>query len=399
MPCNLDHSLRCAPFPTADKSHSSHLFVNRVRFWSMCAIIAVHSMLAWGVRTEPGLTRDWQMALVQAAKFGTIGFYLISGFLLGERLPQSSAVEYLRRRAQKVGGPWALWASLFACLLLGKAALAHEDALNGGQIRDCILQVMFQSVYWFVPNFLFALSLLLIFRRRLDDLRFGAALLLISLFYGVNVYGRWIPSQHTAALLGYVFYLWLGNWASRHWNKVSAFLEQIPLRYLAPAILLTGSLALGEAHLLSRFVPEDGLNTLRVSNQLFSLLVVLGLVKCRWAVAPKFIDVRAHTFGQYLLHPLAIFCFHPVFDLARRRVTGGRVGSALDSSDLFWTNPLAAVGLWAAMFVAVYGASLVLAQWLARRPALGWTVGQWTTQASASAQQRQPRPAPDLQAA
>ena len=57
-----------------------HIFVDNVRFWSMIGIVAIHSASVFIVieNTHPLLIA----ALLAPAKFGTIGFFLISGFLL-----------------------------------------------------------------------------------------------------------------------------------------------------------------------------------------------------------------------------------------------------------------------------------------------------------------------------
>src|SRR3954453_20798804 len=104
----------------AGREYANHLFVSNVRFWSMFAIIAVHSSTAWGIDTGSPAGSEFQIALIQAVKFGTIGFYLVSGFLLGERLHRHTARVYLARRLKKVGVPWLVWASLFALVPFAK---------------------------------------------------------------------------------------------------------------------------------------------------------------------------------------------------------------------------------------------------------------------------------------
>jgi hypothetical protein len=183
----------------------NHIFVSNIRFWSMFAIIAVHSLLAWGIHEESRLGWEVQVGLLQTAKFGTIAFYLISGFLLGERLHRYTAVEYLLRRLKNIGIPWAIWVTLYILFPFAKAALVGKTA---GRVvfQQHVCNVLLSSPYWFVPNYLIALAVILKFRHRLDDYRCGAVLLIISLFYGVNIYAKWIPSNHTSAVFGFVFY-------------------------------------------------------------------------------------------------------------------------------------------------------------------------------------------------
>ena len=374
------------------KPEANHLFVNNVRFWSMLAIIAAHSLIAWPLHGEWTATQNLQIVLLQMMKFGTIGFYLISGFLLGERIDRYSAPEYFRRRMKRVGGPWMVWALLYAVLpLLKTVVLRHGEKSEAPsfawEIWQRSIEVIFFSTYWFVPNFLFALALLLLCRRYLDDLWFGAVLLGMSLFYGMNVYRQWVPSNHTAAVFGFVFYLWLGNWASRHSGLVFRFLKRVRWQSLCLAIALAGSAALGEACLLRRLGSEDAVNTLRISNQVFSVLVVLGLMKIRHRTWPRWIDVRTSTFGLFLVHPVVALVLHNVIEWVHLR----------PASEQLWAHPIFGLGVWAGTFPVYYGVSLMVTQALAAQRSFSWMVGQWAAEktsggAVCSRRERQAQP-------
>jgi hypothetical protein len=364
------------------KLDTDNVFVNNVRFWSMVAIIAVHSLvIEWEISPEPGLARNLQVVLLQILKFGTIGFYFSAGFLLGERLPQYSGPEYFLRRLKRVGSPWALWALFFALLPFAKEILLYRTILLAetsfwSQLSHRAVNVLFYSNYWFVPNFLLALGLLLLFKRYLDSLWFGGFLLCMSLFYGVNVYHHWVPSHHTAAIFGFVFYLWLGNWTSRNFDVFFPILQRVRLLPLLTAILVTGGIAVAEAYQLSRVDSEDMMNTLRISNQIFSLLVVFAFMKVQRATWPKFVSVRATTFGLYLIHPtLGLFLHALVFSLAAHLLKD-KWASFVGNLDQVMARPLTSLSIWAVTFVVYYTGSLVLTQALAKRPKLSWTVGQ-----------------------
>ena len=70
-----------------------HLFVHNLRFWSMVSIIAVHCSREFEFARESSPTH-LGIAIITTFKFGTIGFFLVSGFLLGERVdsPQSRRI-------------------------------------------------------------------------------------------------------------------------------------------------------------------------------------------------------------------------------------------------------------------------------------------------------------------
>jgi len=88
--------------------HSNYLFVNNVRFMSMLAIVWVHAETLWGTSSQP-TAHYLQLSLLQFLKFGTIGFFLISGFLMGEGVTRSSPATYFRRRVKAILLPWAFW--------------------------------------------------------------------------------------------------------------------------------------------------------------------------------------------------------------------------------------------------------------------------------------------------
>src|SRR4051812_31503332 len=71
---------------------------------------------------------------------------------------------------------------------------------------------------------------------------------------------------------------------------------------------------------------------------------------------PSFIDVRAHTFGQYLIHPILLklsFCI-PI-TLVATFLSEYLVGS----SKAVWHNPITAFAVWSAMFCLCCGGALL----------------------------------------
>ena len=78
----------------------------------------------------------------------------------------------------------------------------------------------------------------------------------------------------------------------------------VPTSVLILGVLATGALSLGETRLLIHLQSGDPVNTLRLSNQLFSIAVVLLLSRMRVAVWPRFVDVRRQMFGVYLAQTL-----------------------------------------------------------------------------------------------
>jgi membrane-bound acyltransferase YfiQ involved in biofilm formation len=337
--------------------HQNHPFVNNVRFWSMFSIIAIHCIWSPIFSNDDLRTHHFQFTLVQILKFGSIDFFLISGFLLGERIDQCSSWHYLRRRLRKIGGPWVFWAGISVI------GLFIEDQFTGrlaglslpSQLWQRIDQIFVASIYWFVPNMLFALGILLLFRRLLDHVSFGLVLGAFSAFYGINAYFSWFASDHKVALFGFAFYLWLGTQAARHFDGLLRFLERIPLWILLTADIALCFIAYKEGCYLLEHTMGDPENTLRIPNQLFSISVALTLIKVR-PIWPSFIDVQANTFGQYLIHPILLKLLRAPITLVATFFSQYLVGSPA----AVWDNPVTAFAVWTTMFGLCYGGALLL---------------------------------------
>lgn len=342
--------------------------MDTVRFWSMLAIVAVHCVAI--LTSFLGLPIQFGQALTTPFKFGTIAFFLISGFLLGERLETCRPVVYLWRRIQKVLLPWLLWFALFVTSLFAADLVHHRLAITSptaallalyGKAVDCA----FGTAFWFVPNLLLALSILLLFRRHLQSIAFGACLFGINLLYIANIYGQWFPSRHTQALFAFVGYLWLGSFAARHFQALESSLAKLRTGTLLTLSILAGLAAYGEAQLLTVLKSPDPLNTLRVTNQIFSILVVLLLLKLRRRSWPSFVDVRGQTFGIYLSHSLLLTI---IFNLVKRVIKNQ------SPHGLPYATALGAV-VWITVFSLTYSISLLLTQWLGRQTSLRWSIG------------------------
>src|SRR5579863_5728328 len=85
---------------------ADRLFANNVRFLSMAAIVAVHSN---GYNLDKLPYGSLLRYVDQPFKFGTIAFFLVSGFLFGDRIDQYGSLEYFGRRLRSVFLPWLSW--------------------------------------------------------------------------------------------------------------------------------------------------------------------------------------------------------------------------------------------------------------------------------------------------
>jgi hypothetical protein len=308
--------------------------------------------------------------LQQSGKFGSIGFFLVSGFLMGEGLARSAPLDYMGRRLRRIFLPWVPWfvfcsiMQMTSELLTGQAHLSSSHANMVFVIRG-FYWGMFATAYWFVPNLMLALAILLVFRRHLNDIRVGLVLLLISLSYGAILYVPWIPyKSHTQALVGFVFYLWLGAYCSPRRDAIDAWVARTSMMTFVLLTLFTGLLALGESQLI---VGRDAcMSTLRISNQIYSVAVVLMIFKMSRAIYPRRVNVRETTYGVHLSHSVVLLL---ILDSIRAVLWKFPV---ISKSLTSWE---AAVGLVLGTFGAAYLLSLAFTSWMSKKPRLGWLVG------------------------
>jgi len=347
-----------------------YLFVNNVRFLAMAAVVMVHSLNLDKFLQLTGQPSLVCHLIVEFLKFGTIAFFLVSGFLAGEKLEQSKPVEYMKRRLKYVFLPWLVWLAVGCLTLAGRNVQGKK--VDAGLLIHLILSlpsylnlVIFHSLFWFVPNLLFGLCILLLCRRFLPDAVTGSILLACSLFYGINIYAQWIPSEYTQALGAFVFYLWLGTWAAWHYGAIQAWLTRIAIGWFLGLAFITFLAVAAESRLIHSLRIFDDTNSVSITNQIYSVAFVLLILKFNRVLSPKFIRVRATTFGIYLTHStilnfLAIVC--------KRYIPHLR-------SQGFWPGELWNLAVSAVLFAIAYSGALLLAEFLGSRPGLRWMIG------------------------
>lgn len=331
----------------------------------MAAIVFIHSADAFRKYGPVSLAEN--AVMVQAFKFGTIGFFIISGFLVGDRLPASDPLGYLRRRAHRLVPAWALWFGLWVLYTTGRDLLeTHGTGIRLDVVASMVeknsINCLTWTPLWFIPNFLVALTCVVMLRRWLNDLRLGAVLLAVNIFYGVNVYTRWLPSRHTEALFGFVFYLWLGAWCAGRKQGIQDWACARSPWWLSFWACVAAGIAIWEITVLAAHNSPDPLNSLRFGNQLYSVLIVILLVRIRRRTWPSFINVAETTYGVYLIHAVVMIV---VFSAAMKILL-------VHGHDL---GPAGVLLIWALLAPTVYFLSLQLTRSLAGSQRWGWAVG------------------------
>lgn len=132
-----------------------------------------------------------------------------------------------------------------------------------------------------------------------------------TLFYSINAYTSWINPSHTTAILGYIFFLWLGAQLRKYWHTVDLKLKATPYWFLLLLIALSYAASVYEINALTARNSIDNFNTLRISNIFYTLCVFACLLKIRTIKGLQYLTPRKSTYGVYLLHPIILVYLIP----------------------------------------------------------------------------------------
>jgi len=305
---------------TPPLTKTNYAFIDSLRFISMIGIVMEHCGNYFGVENYPHLLQKiFVVANVSVYKFGTIIFFLLSGFLIGDKIKTTTARDYMGRRFKNTIKPWLFWVCLFIfCNYLTSALIYFKFHPSDFwqtptlPITYQISHTVFFTSYWFILNFMICLAVLLSFKRYLDSFKFGIILLLLSLFYSVNLYFGWIITSHTTAVLGFVFYLWLGYQLNRYFAEFQAWLKKTSGFLLILGLIISFAATCGESFILLGHGSADAFNTLRVTNIIFSLMSFVTMFKFSDYLNVSVLKPRQTTYGIYLIHEFLIIQFLPL---------------------------------------------------------------------------------------
>lgn len=298
------------------QSLSTHYpFVDLVRFISMIGIVWAHVVL-WspykGGSTEylDDSYMQYFIAYKQIFKFSVICFFMISGFLLGDKITTVEAIPYFKRRFKSTMKPYIIAYSMFLGLLFFKAFVLKSHVTDSNTAYSIIKFSIVDTLFWFMPNYLASLAIILLCRKFLNSVYFGLCLFIITLGYScITVYSSAYASPHTTAILGFVSFLWLGAYIKQ--KNIAEKIRKIstPLLIMVAATLYIASCV--ESYWLFHQKLEY-FNVLRIFNQLyavsmFALLVKLGYSEIKFG---PFVP-RKETYGIYLYHGLFTYFFLP----------------------------------------------------------------------------------------
>lgn len=242
-------------------------------------------------------------------KYGTIVFFIASGFLLGQSLENESALSILKKKKDKIIKPYLIFLSLYIITLPIKDLFTHYNPIDPNFFIYILKKIhigFFQSNYWFIISFFISLIALLAFKKFLQKNIIGYLLSLITLFYAINVHTEWITPLHTTAYIGFTFFMWLGFKLYNIRDKFLPFLDKSCWEFLFSLVCLALIISVFESYILYWNKSEDPLNSIRFSNILYSMAVFLFLAKLGMTFHFKRAHPRTETFGLFLIHPFTI---------------------------------------------------------------------------------------------
>ena len=306
-------------YPEHKTSSPNYNFIDHIRCISMMTVIFEHG---FGSHDLPlHATKFWiYISFIQAAKFGTVIFFMIAGFLISEKFTDYTPGQYVKRRFSNTFGPWLFWSVVFIVFNIVAqyvpGTIFKNDNFRLEHILKGIKYTYCYTTYWFIVNFMVSIMVLLVFKRHLYSLALGACLLVCTLFYSINIYFEWFDPRHSTALLGFVFFLWLGAQMRKYWLAITQWINKISYYWLILAALLTYGLAICEMLILIHRNSGDPYNTLRISNLIFSVVVFALLIKINNIPVLNYLKPRQTTYGLYLIHfIITVFVLNAILQL------------------------------------------------------------------------------------
>lgn len=284
-------------------------FVDFIRFISMMGIVWAHIPFFEQNETTANILGKIDHPMIYLSfmnffKFGVFCFFIISGFLLGENLRNTTPRSYVRKRLKIIVKPYIVVSVVFWIFALISNFYIKNNTFSVISALQIFKWNMIYTPLWFIPNYFLALGIILLFYKYIDSKRLGLSLFVIMIIYSVFlVYTPDYQKSHTTALFGFVFYLWLGVFIQR--NNVINKILNININFLIFVTLVFFSISIIESYQLYKHNFNTVFSILRFSNQLYSLSMFALLVRiCNTPPKFRFLNPRKETYGIYLYHGL-----------------------------------------------------------------------------------------------
>lgn len=292
--------------------------MNIIRFVAICSIVWGHSI--YGLEQKSFSLLHGQVVqsiLMQFGRIGTASFFLVTGFFISNKISQFTPLQYLRYRLHSVIIPWLVFLILYV-FIQTIHTLSLKDLSDGKPIEhlktiyELFKMFIFHGPFWFVPVSLLSSIILIIFKKSINTTWLGGTLLLITLFYGINLYYGWITVNHTRAFLGYTFFMWFGIQMKQHLYKFDAVIRRASWSSIITASLVFFCIACWESIKLQNTGCADPFGSIRISNVILSLLLFFALLKTKKMNWVNSLKPQENVYGIYLAHSVIITELLPI---------------------------------------------------------------------------------------
>jgi hypothetical protein len=285
-------------------SRVSYPFVDWIRMIAMIGIVWAHIPITSAKQTyNPTSDILKYCFFMDFWKFGVICFFMISGFLLSNKIENSNPVDYFLKRISGTVVPYVFVVLLTIVLYAFKNYILNIP--SNEPIVRFIYETLLISPLWFLPNYWLSLIIILSLKRFLKKWVLGASLFIITiLFSQYFTYGN-DPIPHMFALFAYVFYVWLGFIISK--KGFHLYIQKLNISYLLLTCVGLYIMSSLESIYLYKRGSSEYFSILRYSNQMYSVTMFITMMAIfNKPLNSKFVKPRNETFGIFLYHIFAL---------------------------------------------------------------------------------------------
>jgi peptidoglycan/LPS O-acetylase OafA/YrhL len=297
-----------------------------LRFVAICSIIWGHCLFGWEAIMPKNMVYHIALSIItELGRVGTVIFFIISGFFLGNNIHKYTLLSYLRHRLFSIIVPWVCFLTLFVLIQIAHLRSMHQ-IITDSPVKTLLLfynifkGFVFHAAYWFIPISMIAACALVVLKNYMNKSWLGIIFLSATLFYGVNLHYGWISANHTKAFAGYIFFMWLGLQLKMHMHQVTQLIEKLSWPVLLHALLLLLAIACWESVQLQHTGSVDPYASIRISNWLLSIGVFIALLKSDKLTWVSYLKPQRYVYGVYLVHCIIITELTPLISIYVARI-------------------------------------------------------------------------------
>ena len=257
--------------------------------------------------TQP-IAKLIQVVMLEAGRVGTVIFFIISGYFLSDKLEKFTCLTYIKYRFSTLIVPWIISLSALVSLQLIHIMLNSKNEINGvlGIIINLYKGCIFHAAFWFIPVAVFSAMVLVAFKSISRKFWFGLTLLLITLFYCVNLYFGWVSVNHTRAFAGYIFLMWLGLQFKLYAHIIAGRLTNLNCWLVMALFGVFFLIACFEGYYLKALGCKDPFASIRFTNIILSVVLFMLVLKSNRMTWFNYFKPQQTVFGVYLIHCMVI---------------------------------------------------------------------------------------------